>query len=55
MGNLTKPKSCDVCPAVERDKQLIRCGCLRTLSAGINNNDQKINMWNKCPLGWENK
>ena len=53
MTNYIKPISCDKCPAVEKDKQSIRCGCMRSLSANIDNQLEKINMWRMCPLKWK--
>lgn len=52
MSEYIKPASCDKCPAVELEKQTIRCGCMRSLSATVTSYEQKLNMWNKCPLGW---
>lgn len=49
-----KPKTCDICPAVEKAaKSTIKCGCMRSLTAGIDNNEEKINMYKNCPLGWK--
>ena len=55
MPKYIKPTSCDLCPAVEKEKQTIRCGCMRSLSAGMDNQEEKILMWRKCPLGWDTK
>ena len=55
MNGYIKPSSCDQCPAAEKEKQSIRCGCMRNLSASINNYEQKLLMWNNCPLGWKQR
>lgn len=52
MPKYIKPSSCDKCPAVEKEKQTIRCGCMRSMSASIDSQEEKNNMWRKCPLNW---
>ena len=54
MTKYIKPTSCDKCPAVERPKaNTIQCGCMRRLTAGVDNQEEKILMWKNCPLGWK--
>lgn len=50
---MTKPSSCDKCPAVEKSGHSIQCGCMRTMTASIDNQEEKQMMWENCPLGWE--
>lgn len=49
-----KPTSCDECVAIERvTTDIVKCGCLRTLSAKRDDLKEKLNMWNLCPLNWK--
>lgn len=50
---MNKPISCEKCPAVEISKGTIVCGCMRTLKADITKSEEKLQMWRKCPLGWD--
>ena len=50
---MTKPNNCSMCLAVEKVKDVIQCGCLRTNTAEITDEEQKKIMWNNCPLKWE--
>ena len=53
MKEYIKPSSCDKCLAVEKEKQSIRCGCMRTLVANIDDYEERNIMWKNCPLGWK--
>lgn len=48
-----KPVKCEDCPAVEKEKTCIICGCMRSLKAS--SYEEKTEMWNRCPLKWEGK
>lgn len=49
---MKKPNTCYDCPAVEIKKGEIVCGCMRTLKAKDTDPQEKLQMWQKCPLGW---
>lgn len=51
----TKPKNCLVCPVVETNKKSIICGCLRDLKADKDSPYMQKQMWERCPLKWNNK
>lgn len=50
---LYKPKGCAKCPAVKIEKGMLICLCMKELKANINNSDEKLEMWEKCPLAWD--
>ena len=50
--NKSKPKSCDVCPAVKVEKGTLICKCMPILKASTSSKWEKTNMWNKCPIDW---
>lgn len=50
---MNKPKTCYDCPAIEIKRGEIVCGCMRTLKAKDTDPQEKLQMWRKCPLGWE--
>ena len=51
---LYKPKNCELCPAIgNNNKGEIFCLCKRDLKAKITSNNEKLQMWLKCPLAWD--
>ena len=52
-NKIYKPKTCFECPAVEKDKGKIVCGCMRNLSADIRKPHEQKEMWDNCPIGWD--
>lgn len=52
---MEKPKRCVDCPAVDVEKGIISCGVMKSLKAKIDDPSEKLEMWKKCPLAWDNK
>lgn len=50
---ILKPMSCGTCPAVEFDKGTLICRCDRKLKAFSNNDQERLAMYNNCPLEWD--
>lgn len=50
---MNKPKTCYDCPAVEIKKGEIVCGCMREFKANINDRNESLSMYRKCPLAWD--
>lgn len=55
MSDYIKPSGCDCCLAAEKSRSTIVCGCMRTLIARIDNQNEKLLMWRNCPLGWKQR
>ena len=50
---MKKPKTCYDCSAVEIKRGEIVCGCMRELKAKAHDTQEKLQMWEKCPLAWD--
>lgn len=51
-NEITVPKTCKECPVVRVCKDLIFCGCMRSLSANKQREKECRLMRKKCPIGW---
>lgn len=50
---LYKPRTCEQCPVIKNEKGFLVCAVMRELKANIRNDQEKLNMWRNCPLGWD--
>jgi hypothetical protein len=48
-----KPRTCEQCLVIKKEKGTLICGVMRKLKAKANSTQEKLQMWRKCPLDWD--
>ena len=52
MEKIEKPKNCDECPIIKKEKNIIYCGALKSLQADPKDKIKMETMHKLCPLDW---
>lgn len=48
-----KPRTCEQCPVIKKEKETLICGVMRELKANTHDPQEKFQMWKKCPIDWD--